>query len=124
MIQIKRAYEKARPNDGYRILVDRLWPRGMSKEKEQLDLWLKEIAPSNDLRKWFNHEPDKFPLFKEKYLIELQSGEAHIACQKLLDITREYPAITLIYGAKDEVYNNAAVLKEMVEKMSQINRRK
>lgn len=123
MIQIKIAYEKASPTDGYRILVDRLWPRGMSKEKEHLNLWLKEIAPTNELRKWFNHEPDKFPLFKEKYLIQLQSGETNAAYQKLLGITKEYSTLTLIYGAKDDVHNNAAVLKENLEKMNQMNLR-
>ncbi|MGX7151095.1 DUF488 domain-containing protein [Enterococcus ureasiticus] len=116
MIQIKRAYEEARPDDGYRILVDRLWPRGMSKEKEHLDLWLKEIAPSNELRKWFNHEPVKFSVFKEKYLTEIKSGETHTAFQELLNIIKEYPVITLIYSAKDEVHNNAVVLKEALDK--------
>lgn len=119
MIQLKRAYESSEAADGYRVLVDRLWPRGMSKEKEQLDLWLKEIAPSNELRKWFNHEPTKFPLFKEKYLIELQSGEAKSAFQKLVQIIEKYPVTTLIYSAKDEKYNNAIILKEALEKRAQ-----
>ncbi|MGM0219774.1 DUF488 domain-containing protein [Enterococcus sp. AZ126] len=118
MIQIKRAYEKTNTNDGYRILVDRMWPRGMSKEKEHLDLWLKDIAPSNELRKWFNHEPDKFPVFKEKYKTELKSGDAKIAFQTLLKIIKEYPVVTMIYSAKDEVHNNAIVLKEIIEKMN------
>ncbi|MBM7688398.1 MarR family transcriptional regulator [Enterococcus ureilyticus] len=115
MIQIKRAYEQIAPTDGYRVLVDRLWPRGMSKEKEHLDLWLKEIAPSNELRKWFNHEADKFPVFKKKYLTELQSDETQSALQELLDITRKYPVITLVYSAKDEKFNNAVILKELLE---------
>ncbi|EOI00117.1 hypothetical protein UAW_00291 [Enterococcus haemoperoxidus ATCC BAA-382] len=116
MIQTKRAYENVSPDDGFRVLVDRIWPRGMSKEKEQLNVWLKDIAPSNELRKWFNHEPDKFPLFKEQYLTELQSGETLVAFQELLKIIKEYPVITLIYSAKDEVHNNARVLKEVLEK--------
>lgn len=116
MIKIKRAYEKMVLSDGYRILVDRLWPRGMSKEKEHLDLWLKEVAPSNELRKWFNHELDKFPVFKEKYVGELNSGESHSAFQLLLQITREQPVTTLIYSAKDEIHNNAVVLQEVLEK--------
>ncbi|WP_429948951.1 hypothetical protein IGJ55_002512 [Enterococcus sp. AZ170] len=115
MIQIKRAYEQIAPTDGYRVLVDRLWPRGVSKEKEHLDLWLKEIAPSNELRKWFNHEADKFPVFKKKYLTELQSDETQSALQELLDITRKYPVITLVYSAKDEKFNNAVILKELLE---------
>lgn len=117
MIQTKRAYDAVNCTDGYRVLVDRLWPRGMSKE-EQLDLWLKEIAPSKELRKWFNHEPDKFSQFKERYLVELNSGEAYAAFQKLLQIITEHPVITLIYSAKDELHNNAVVLKGFLEKKS------
>lgn len=119
MIRIKRAYKEAEDTDGYRVLVDRLWPRGVSKEKEHLDLWLKEIAPSNELRKWFNHEPDKFSQFKEKYLIELNAGEANDACQRLIQIINKHPIVTLVYGAKDEVHNNAVVLQEMLEKINQ-----
>lgn len=118
MIQLKRAYEQVKTTDGYRILIDRLWPRGMSKEKEHLDLWLKEIAPSTDLRKWFNHDPAKFTTFKEHYLIELQSGKAQTAYQELLQIIKEKPVVTLIYSAKDETNNNAVVLKEALEKIN------
>ncbi|WP_348922124.1 DUF488 domain-containing protein [Enterococcus rotai] len=116
MIQLKRAYEKVSPTDGYRILVDRLWPRGLSKEKEALDLWLKEIAPSNELRKWFDHDPVKFHEFKTKYLLELQSGKAQTAFQELVQLTKEQPIITLIYSAKDEKNNNAVVLKDAIAK--------
>ncbi|ALS01550.1 MarR family transcriptional regulator [Enterococcus silesiacus] len=115
MIQLKRAYAKPDAADGYRILVDRLWPRGMSKEKEHLDLWLKEIAPSNELRKWFNHEVAKYPEFREKYVIELQSGQTQVAFQELLQIMQAYQTLTLIYSAKDEHHNNAVVLKEVLE---------
>jgi uncharacterized protein YeaO (DUF488 family) len=115
MIQLKRAYLPAEPEDGYRVLVDRLWPRGMSKEKEQLDLWLKEIAPSKELRQWFRHESAKFPEFKEKYKAELQQ-EARAAFEQLIEIVQKHPTVTLIYGAKNETENNAVVLKELVEK--------
>lgn len=116
MIQVKRAYEQVTSADGYRVLIDRLWPRGMSKEKEHLDVWLKEIAPSTELRKWFGHDPAKFPEFKKRYTKELDSGEAQIALQKLLQLIKENPIVTLIYSAKDDQYNNAVVLKEILEK--------
>jgi uncharacterized protein YeaO (DUF488 family) len=115
MIQLKRAYASVEKKDGYRILIDRLWPRGMSKEKEQLDLWLKDIAPSKELRQWFNHEADKFPEFEEKYRAELQSGEAQLALHKLKQVIKEHSIITLVYGAKDPVHNNAVVLKKVLE---------
>lgn len=88
----------------------------MSKANEHLDLWLKEIAPSNELRKWFNHELDRFPEFKERYFAEMQSGETQIALQELLQIAKEQRVLTLIYSAKDEEFNNAVVLKEVLEK--------
>ncbi|WP_207695400.1 hypothetical protein DOK67_0001754 [Enterococcus sp. DIV0212c] len=122
MLQIKRAYEKIDSSDGYRVLVDRLWPRGMSKEKEQLDLWLKKVAPSKELRQWFNHEPDKYPKFKEKYIAELESGETNEAFQQLLEIVKEHAAVTLIYSAKEEKYNNAVVLKELIEDHEKANK--
>ncbi|GGC75413.1 DUF488 domain-containing protein [Enterococcus wangshanyuanii] len=115
MIQLKRAYEAAEKEDGFRVLVDRLWPRGMSKEKEHLDLWLKEVAPSKELRQWFNHESSKFPEFKEKYQAELQTGATQTAFRELLDIVKTHPTVTFIYGAKDQVRNNAVVLKDSVE---------
>ncbi|MEI5989496.1 DUF488 domain-containing protein [Enterococcus crotali] len=116
MIQLKRAYAKPAASDGYRILVDRLWPRGMSKEKEHLDLWLKEIAPSAELRKWFNHEAAKYPEFKAKYIRELQTGKAQAAFEELVGIVETHQMLTLIYSAKDEKNNNAVVLKELLDK--------
>lgn len=116
MIQLKRAYATPAASDGYRILVDRLWPRGMSKEREHLNLWLKEIAPSNELRKWFNHKADKYPEFKAKYVMELQTGKVQTALQELLQIVKTHQTLTLIYSAKDEENNNAVVLKEILEK--------
>lgn len=116
MIQLKRAYDPIEVSDGYRILVDRLWPRGVSKEKEQLDLWLKEVAPSKELRQWFHHEPDKFSEFRQKYLDELKVGKRQSAFQDLLAIVKDHPKVTLIYSAKDKKHNNAVVLKDQLEK--------
>ena len=111
MIQTKRVYLKADPSDGYRILVDRLWPRGMRKEEAQIDLWLKEAAPSNELRKWFNHIPERFDEFSRRYLAELQDSGA---LDTLRRITSEHATTTLLYAAKDESHNNAIVLKQLL----------
>jgi uncharacterized protein YeaO (DUF488 family) len=108
-IQLKRIYEEPDEKDGYRILVDRLWPRGVSKEKAHLDLWLKDIAPSTELRKWFNHDPDKWNQFQKKYLKELKENK------EAVDTLKEHlkkGTITLLYAAKDEAHNEAEVLKE------------
>lgn len=113
-IQLKRAYSVPNDDDGFRVLVDRLWPRGLSKERLPLDLWLSEIAPSNDLRRWFNHEADKWPEFRDRYLEELASQKEPLA--NLLNNARK-GRVTLIYTAKDEQHNNAVVLKEYLEKM-------
>ena len=108
-IKIKRVYAEPSDEDGKRILVDRLWPRGLSKEKAQVDLWLKEIAPSTQLRKWFDHDPSKWAEFKQRYLIELQAnGEAVQALKEEL----KKGNVTLVYGAKDEEHNDAIVLQE------------
>lgn len=116
MITIKRIYQEAEKTDGYRILVDRIWPRGISKERAQLDLWLKEVAPSTELRKWFNHDESKFSEFKTRYLAELAEGEAANALSQLKEIAATQDTITLLYGAKDQVDNQAVVLKEILEK--------
>ena len=112
ILKIKRVYEKYSEEDGYRVLVDRLWPRGISKEKAGVDLWLKEIAPSNELRKWFNHEPAKWELFKKKYFKELSSNTE--ALIPLIEKTSKTD-VTLLYSSKEERYNNAAALKEYIE---------
>jgi len=114
-VKLKRAYDKAAKNDGKRILVDRLWPRGVSKEDANVYEWLKEIGPSNELRQWFDHDPDKFDEFKEKYRKELQDGEQKASYDKLKSIQKENSTITLVYAAKDEENNQAQVLKEMLE---------
>jgi len=111
--QIKRIYEEPADDEGYRVLVDRLWPRGVSKEDAQLDDWMKKITPSPELRKWFDHDPDKFEEFKKRYEHELASKDEPV--QKLLDIA-ENQKVTLLYAAKDETHNHAIVLKEFLER--------
>jgi uncharacterized protein YeaO (DUF488 family) len=113
MIKIKRVYEGYSKDDGKRILVDRLWPRGVSKAKARVDLWMKEIAPSNELRKWFSHDPSKWIEFKRKYENELK---ANPEVQKLASISKK-ENVTLLYAAKDEEHNNAVVLKKFIEKL-------
>lgn len=115
VVKLKRIYEDAAQNDGKRILVDRIWPRGVSKEKAKLDEWFKEIGPSDDLRKWFNHEDDKFTEFERRYRKELQDGEQKAAYDALKDIQKENKTITLLYGAKNEKHNQAVVLKNMLD---------
>lgn len=99
-------------DDGYRILIDRLWPRGISKEELRHDVWLKEIAPSDELRQWFDHDPEKFDEFKRRYKSELDSNDQ---TQRLLSICQTKDIVTLIYAAKDRTHNNANVLKEYLE---------
>jgi uncharacterized protein YeaO (DUF488 family) len=114
VIKIKRVYENSSKDDGERILVDRLWPRGVSKEKAKIDLWVKEIAPSDELRKWFSHDPLKWVEFKKRYESELKRMRVEV--QKLASISKK-ENLTLLYAAKDEEHNNAVVLKEFVEKL-------
>lgn len=111
-LQLKRVYEKPASGDGLRILVDRLWPRGLTKEEAKVDLWLKEIAPSAELRRWFGHDPDKWPEFRRRYRAELDEKGEEIATLR----TRGGKGlVTLLYGAKDEAHNQAVVLKEFIE---------
>ena len=110
MIKIKRVYEKPEGEDGIRILVDRLWPRGLTKEKASIDLWLKDIAPSTELRKWFNHDPEKWNEFKKRYLAELNENKKSVA---MLKEQLTNAVVILIFGAKDEEHNEALVLKEL-----------
>ena len=112
MIRLKRAYEDAATDDGRRVLVERLWPRGVTKEKAALDLWLKDVAPSRDLRTWFGHDPAKWPEFRRRYREELDGREDEVA--QLMDLSRE-GTVTFVYGARDEEHNAAVVLKEYVE---------
>ena len=106
-LKLKRVYEPPEENDGIRILVDRLWPRGLSKEKAQVDLWLKEIAPSTELRKWFAHDPEKWSEFKKRYTSELKENKEAVS---VLKQEMKKGTVTLLYGAKDETHNDAVVL--------------
>ena len=112
-IRFKRVYEHPEKDDGMRILVDRLWPRGLTKKKASVDLWLKEIAPSTELRKWFDHDPKKWKSFRGRYETEIRHKDDLIKVLK--HKAREGP-ITLIYGARDEKHNEALVLKHILEK--------
>ena len=113
MIKIKRIYDEPEPGDGVRLLVDRLWPRGLSKEKAAVDHWLKEIAPSDELRRWFGHDPAKWQEFRERYRREL---EAQGALLKEISQQARKETVTLLYAAHDEEHNNAVVLKELLAK--------
>lgn len=108
-ILLKRAYEPPEPSDGFRILVDRLWPRGVSKSSAHIDLWLKEIAPSTTLRKWFGHDPLKWAEFRDRYFLELRRNPE--AVEQLVEHTR-HGTVTLVYGAKDREHSHAVALKE------------
>lgn len=112
-IETGRIYDLPRPEEEFRVLVDRLWPRGLKKNAVRVDLWLKDIAPSSALRKWFAHEPAKWEHFKERYFSELE-GKQHLVNQ-LLEIAVEKP-IVLLYGARDVEHNQAVALKEYIEK--------
>ncbi len=112
MVQTKRVYETPSEDDGFRVLVDRLWPRGISKERAALDLWLKEVAPSPDLRKWFGHDPARWDEFRRRYRGELrQNNGALVPLKEYL----QHGNVTLVYAARDEAHNGALVLKELLE---------
>ena len=112
-LKIKRVYVKPETGDGKRILVDRLWPRGLTKEKAGIDLWLKEIAPTTELRKWFGHDPDKWKEFQKRYHQELKNNKEQVSI--LYELLKKGP-VTLVYGAKDEEHNEALVLKEWLHR--------
>ena len=113
MIKLKRAYEKPARDDGERILVERLWPRGLTKLQAKIDLWLKDVAPSTELRKWFGHDPDRWIEFRQRYRKELKQKADQI---KLLRRKAREGTITLIYAARDEAHNGALVLKQFLQK--------
>lgn len=113
-IKIKRIYTEVETDDGYRILIDRLWPRGVSKERAALDDWLKEIAPSTELRKWFNHDPQLFDEFSKHYILELEDKKEELLRIKSI---AEQQNVTLLFSAKDEKYNQAVVLKKVLENL-------
>jgi uncharacterized protein YeaO (DUF488 family) len=112
-IKIKRVYEQPDKKDGERILVDRLWPRGLTKAKAHVDLWLKEIAPSTELREWFGHDPEKWRSFRRRYETEIRHNDDLI---KLLKQKARKGTVTLVYGARDEKHNEALVLKKFLER--------
>ena len=112
-IKIKRVYEQPNDGDGTRVLVDRLWPRGLTKEKARVEVWLKEIAPSTELRKWFGHDPEKWKRFRGRYETELRHNRDLI---KMLKSKAGEGTITLLYGARDEKHNEALVLKQFLER--------
>jgi uncharacterized protein YeaO (DUF488 family) len=116
VIKIKRVYEQASKDDGFRILVDRLWPRGMTKAKAHVDLWFKEISPSQALRKWYGHEPEKWPEFQKRYKAELATLPEEMT--KLKKLLKEHPKVTLVYGAKDEERNQAVALLGVLKRKS------
>jgi uncharacterized protein YeaO (DUF488 family) len=113
MIQVKRVYEKPSSSDGLRILVDRLWPRGLTKERAAVNEWLKDVAPSTELRKWFGHDPAKWKEFQIRYRKEL--AEKKDTLKQLKDKSKAH-TVTLVYGARDEKHNEAMVLKQMLER--------
>jgi len=112
-VRIKRAYEPADDGDGYRVLVDRLWARGVSKEKAHLDAWMKEIAPSTELRRWFGHDPARWDEFERRYRVELAEPERRQLVEALAERATHGP-VTLIYGARDTAHNEAVVLCAVV----------
>jgi uncharacterized protein YeaO (DUF488 family) len=110
-LAIKRVYAPPGPRDGKRVLIDRLWPRGLGKDEAAVDLWLKDVAPSTELRKWFGHDPRRWDEFRKRYRAELEGGEA---LAKLKAMARR-GRVTLVYGAKDEAHNDAVVLQALIE---------
>lgn len=115
-ISIKRIYDPTDAADGFRVLVDRLWPRGISKDAAQLDVWIQEIAPSTDLRKWFDHDEQKWKEFQARYAVELDANQ--IVVSELNDMIKEHVHVTFLYGAKDEKYNHAVYLQKYFERLT------
>jgi uncharacterized protein YeaO (DUF488 family) len=111
MIKIKRVYEKIDVRDGTRVLIDGLWPRGVRTGTQNIDMWMKDVAPSAELRKWFAHDPAKWQDFRKRYKAELESNRA---MSKLIALAQEHDPLTLLFSAKDEEHNNAVVLLEVL----------
>jgi uncharacterized protein YeaO (DUF488 family) len=122
VLKLKRIYETPHPADGCRILVDRVWPRGVSKERANLALWLKEIGPSTALRKWFGHDPKRWPEFQKRYRKELR-GKAGLAAQ-IRQLEKEHRVVTLLFSARDEEHNQAVVLRDFLAHSSGSNGRR
>lgn len=115
MVRLKRVYAAPEPGDGVRVLIDRLWPRGLSKSDAAIDLWLKEIAPSAELRNWFAHEPERWTGFQARYREELTAPERADALQRLRSLVAEREVVTLLFGAREERYNNAVLLRTLLD---------
>lgn len=115
MIRIKRVYSEPSLRDGIRILIDRVWPRGVTKKRARIDAWRKELAPSTSLRKWFGHDPAKWSGFRKRYRTELMDSDQTSALKELAKLSR-HRTITLLYGAADEEHNQAVFLKELLDK--------
>ena len=115
MLKVKRVYDVPASEDGFRILVDRLWPRGLTKEKAKVDLWLRDIAPSDALRKWYQHDPKKWLEFKRKYFSELKDKKESL---DLIQGKANRGTVTLLFGSREKRFNNAQVLKEYLQKRS------
>jgi uncharacterized protein YeaO (DUF488 family) len=116
-VAVKRVYESVSHSDGARILVDRLWPRGLRKAEVALDDWLRDLAPSDSLRKWFHAQPERWALFRKRYLKELAGSEAEKDLQKLYTLAHKKKRLTLLYASKNEQHNNAVVLKDLLDGM-------
>lgn len=114
MFRVKRIYAAAEATDGYRVLVDRLWPRGVSKQRARIDLWLKEVAPSDALRKWFGHDPKRWEEFQNRYREELKKDSE--AVRQLKELQKEHGTVTLLYSAQDEEHNQAVALEQYLRK--------
>ena len=112
-VALKRAYEEPAASDGTRVLVERLWPRGIAKERAHIDLWLKDVTPSTELRRWFHHDPQKFSEFRRRYEAELQSEAAQEGLTKLRDIAKR-GQLTLVFAAHDAEHSNAVVLRDLL----------
>src|SRR5450631_3104549 len=116
-VAIKRVYEPASRTDGARVLVDRLWPRGLTKAKAAVDEWLRDLAPSHELRRWYHARPDHWQDFRKRYLKELSQPEAEDSLLQLYNLARQRKRVTLLFGSKNETNNNAVVLKELLDGM-------
>lgn len=116
-VAIKRVYEQAKRSDGTRVLVDRLWPRGLSKERAGIDEWLRDVAPSNELRHWYHVRPDHWQDFRKRYLKELAEPEREEGLRRLYELAHQKKRLTLLFASKQETLNNALVLKELLDGM-------
>jgi len=116
-VAVKRVYEDVSPSDGVRVLVDRLWPRGLTKEAAAVKLWLRDLAPSTELRQWFHSNPEAWPMFRRRYLKELAGAKSSAAVEKLHRLAAGRRNVTLLYASRNSDQNNATVLKELLEGM-------